>query len=229
MKIGSIVSALALVVAAGAANAAVIAQWTIVNAFPTSPIPTGSYSVGAADIGVQTAGSSLNGVHSVAATQYTSPVGNGSARSFSSNNWSIGDYYEAVVSTTGYDTITIAWDQTRSSTGPATFDLTMSVDGGASFVILLNDYTVVQTGGGLPTWTSGTALTTTSLGPVAAGASASNVGSVIFRLVAQVAGSATTGTNRIDNVTIAGNIVPSPGALALAGLGGLIAVRRRRA
>lgn len=36
-----------------------------------------------------------------------------------------------------------------------------------------------------------------------------------------------TGNNRLDNVTISG-IVPAPGAIALLGMGGLVATRRRR-
>ena len=39
---------------------------------------------------------------------------------------------------------------------------------------------------------------------------------------------AATGTARFDMVTVNG-LVPTPGALALAGIGGLVAVRRRRA
>lgn len=38
-----------------------------------------------------------------------------------------------------------------------------------------------------------------------------------------------TGNNRLDNVTITGNAVPTPGTAALLGLGGLVATRRRRA
>lgn len=38
-----------------------------------------------------------------------------------------------------------------------------------------------------------------------------------------------TGNNRIDNVTISGNAIPTPGALALLGMGGLVGARRRRA
>ena len=36
------------------------------------------------------------------------------------------------------------------------------------------------------------------------------------------------GNNRLDNVIISGNVIPAPGAMALLGLGGLVAVRRRR-
>ncbi len=38
-----------------------------------------------------------------------------------------------------------------------------------------------------------------------------------------------TGNNRLDNIVVAGTLVPTPGAVALIGLGGLVASRRRRA
>jgi MYXO-CTERM domain-containing protein len=41
--------------------------------------------------------------------------------------------------------------------------------------------------------------------------------------------SSDTGNNRLDNVTITGNAIPTPGTAALLGLGGLVAARRRRA
>lgn len=92
-----------------AASAELVAGWSITTAFPTGTgmVPTGvTYGVGAADQGVQTAGSSLISVHALAAATYTSPSGNGSQYAFSSNNWSTGDYYQAIVDTTGYTGVT---------------------------------------------------------------------------------------------------------------------------
>jgi MYXO-CTERM domain-containing protein len=37
-----------------------------------------------------------------------------------------------------------------------------------------------------------------------------------------------TGNNRLDNITISGDAIPTPGALALLGMGGLVGARRRR-
>lgn len=79
---------LAATLIASTASATIVAGWTIPAAFPTGTgnIPTGqSYSppsvgsapAGLANMGVQTAGSLLTGFHSSAATQWTSPVGNG--------------------------------------------------------------------------------------------------------------------------------------------------------
>ncbi|MGP1309691.1 MAG: hypothetical protein ACTS27_05785 [Phycisphaerales bacterium] len=37
------------------------------------------------------------------------------------------------------------------------------------------------------------------------------------------------GNNRLDNIVVSGTLIPTPGAAALLGLGGLVAARRRRA
>ena len=214
------------------ADAALVAGWTIPTAFPTGAgnVPTGvMYSVGAANQGDQTAGSELKSVHALAAATYTSPAGNGSQRAFSSNNWSICDYYEARLSTLGYESISVSWDQARSSTGPATFELLVSTNG-VNFTVVdvagSATYAVLQSGGGgAPgTWSS------TTYNPLytfnEAVALADNQTEVTFRFRSLVSGAATC-SNRIDNVFISGNVIPAPGALALAGLAGLIGRRRR--
>ena len=223
LSLASLVAGAALT---SSASATIVAGWTITTAFPTGAgnVPTGqTYSVGAADQGVQTAGSELRSFHTNPAATYTSPAGNGSQYAFSSNNWGIGDYYEARVSTLGYSDIQISWDQARSSTGPSSFELVMSTDSGASFT-LVGAYTVLQSGGGGSpgTWSSTTynPLYTTTL----AVAGADDQALVIFRFRSLVAGAA-TGSNRIDNVFISS--IPSPGALALLGVAGLAARRRR--
>ncbi len=57
---------------------------------------------------------------------------------------------------------------------------------------------------------------------------ASNKANVFFRLTASGATSG-NGNQRFDNLVVQGDLVPTPGTLALAGFGGLIAARRRRA
>ncbi len=222
-------SIVAVAAVATSASADLVCGWTITTAFPTGAgnVPTGvTYGVGAGDQGALTAGSSLTSVHALAAATYTSPAGNGSQYAFSSNNWSTGDYYQASFATTGYDTISLSWDQARSSTGPASFELVMSLDGGTNWTTILASYTVLQSGGGgAPgTWSSTTynALytSTTSL------AGAENASSVIVRF-RSLATAAATGSSRIDNVFINGNLVPAPGAVALLGLAGLVGRRRR--
>ena len=226
----SLVAVVAATAVATSASAAVVAGWTITTAFPTGAgnVPTGvTYTVGAANEGLQTTGSELRSVHSLAAATYTSPAGNGSQYAFSSNNWSTGDFYEARLSTLGYSDISISWDQTRSSTGPATFELVMSTDGGANFTTLLASYTVLQSGGGgAPgTWSTTTYNPIYSLNQAAA--AADNQADVIFRF-RSLATTAAAGSSRIDNVTIYSGPVPAPGAIALLGVAGLAGLRRRR-
>jgi len=226
----SLVAVVAATAVATSASAAVVAGWTITTAFPTGAgnVPTGvTYTVGAANEGLQTTGSELRSVHSLAAATYTSPAGNGSQYAFSSNNWSTGDFYEARLSTLGYSDISISWDQTRSSTGPATFELVMSTDGGANFTTLLASYTVLQSGGGgAPgTWSTTTYNPIYSLNQAAA--AADNQADVIFRF-RSLATTAAAGSSRIDNVMIYSGPVPAPGAIALLGVAGLAGLRRRR-
>jgi len=210
------------------ADGAMIAGWSITTAFPTGTgnVPTGNtYSVGAADQGDQTAGSSLSSYHLLAAATYTSPAGNGSTYAFSSNNWSAGDYYEARVSTSNYANISVSWDQARSSTGPSSFELIFSIDGGQSWINAAT-YTVLQSGGGgAPgTWSSTAYNALYSSSQALAGAENASLLIVRFRSLVTATSS---GSNRIDNVVISGDLVPAPGAVALLAVAGLVSRRRR--
>ena len=86
----SLVAVVAATAVATSASAAIVAGWTITTAFPTGAgnVPTGvTYTVGAANEGLQTTGSELRSVHSLAAATYTSPAGNGSQYAFSRTTW----------------------------------------------------------------------------------------------------------------------------------------------
>ncbi len=222
----------ASVITAGAvsmsASAALVAGWSMPTAVAAAT--TGSnYNYGAANLGDATSGTKLSGYHAATATTWSSPAGNGSTYSLSSNNWAIGDYYQVSLSTTGYaDPITLSFDQTRSSTGPATFEVFMSTDGGTDFNTVLAPYTVVQAGlagTGTTTWntvTNQAGFTTTISGLSWAAGQAS----VIFRIQSTVT-TAAAGTNRVDNINIYSGAVPTPGAIALLGVAGLVGRRRR--
>jgi uncharacterized protein (TIGR03382 family) len=231
MKLNMLAGAVALSIA-GIASADTLALWNIVTAFPTGgSIPTGtSYSVGAADTGVLTAGSELRGVHANSSAQYTSPAGNGSQFSFSSTFWNAGDYYQATVATTGYQNIVLTFDTCRSSTGPASATLLMSTDSGSTWTTLVASYAVLQSGGGgAPgTWATGTPRQAIYTVTNSATSAADNKSSVIFRMQALTGASATNGTLRVDNVQITGDLVPAPGALSLIGLSAGAVLRRRR-
>ncbi len=216
---------------ASAASADVIAGWSMSTAVAAAT--TGSnYTYGAADLGALTSGTSLSGFHTASATTTTwsSPAGNGSTYSLSSNNWTTGDYYQVSMATTGYSDISVSWDQTRSGSGPSSFSLSVSTDGGANFTTLLASYTVVQAGlagSGTAAWTAltnQTGFTTTTI----IGISAANQGNILLRF-SSLSTTAAAGTGRVDNISVTGALVavPAPGAVALIGLAGLVARRRR--
>ena len=219
-------AAVAASVAAATASADLVCGWTMATAVPA--LTTGvSYNYGAADQGTGTAGSMLSSAHAASAATYSSPSGNGSTYSLSSNNWTIGDNYQVAFSTIGSAGLSISWDQTRSSTGPSVFDALVSIDGGVTWTNLLTGYSVVQAGfagTGTTSWntvTNQVGFTQT----VALGLAAENLADVRVRFSSTVT-TAAAGTNRIDNIMVTNNI-PSPGAIALLGLAGLVARRRR--
>lgn len=208
------------------ASGAVIAAWSMPTAVPTGIIGS-SYSYGTANSGDSTGGSSLSGFHTLATTVWSSPSGNGSLYSLSSNGWTAGDYYQVVASTTGFYGVSISWNQTRSSTGPSLFAVQMSHDSGASWMSLVN-YTVIQAGGAgtnTTSWNTTTGQAAFDMS-VAAGAMGDGVGGLMFRFRSNTT-STFAGTNRIDNIVVSGSAVPAPGAIALLGIAGLLARRRR--
>jgi MYXO-CTERM domain-containing protein len=187
-----------------------------------------NYVYGAADAGDATAGTSLSAFHALAATTWSSPAGNGSTYSLSSNNWSVGDYYQISVSTTGFSDISLVWDQTRSSTGPSSFRVDMSTDG-TNFSTILASYSVIQaglTGTNTLAWSAANGVQGAFTTTVASIAGADNQATLIFRFV-NLSTVAAGGTNRIDNIVVSGAPIPAPGAIALLGLAGLAARRRR--
>ena len=213
--------------ATASASASIVAGWTIPTAVPAATTGS-SYTYGAADTGDATAGTSLSAFHTLAATTWSSPSGNGSSFSLSSNNWSVGDYYQVTVSTVGYSDIYLAWDQTRSGTGPSVFDVQMSTDG-SNFTTILAGYSVIQAGlagTGTLAWSIANGVQSAFTTTVASIAGADNQATLTFRFV-NTSTVAVGGTNRIDNITVSSGPVPAPGAIALLGLAGLAARRRR--
>ncbi len=207
---------IALFAAAGLATTAsadLLALWTFEASVPITAGPH------AAEGGV--VGGNASGFHADQGVVYSNPVGNGSNESFSSNFWGANDYYQFTTSTSGYENITFGWSQTRSSTGPGSFRVQLSTDG-TNFSDLLN-YNI-----DVITWSSLANNPLSDFAAISLGIAAENQGTVWVRLTSNVAGSGTAGTNRVDDIYFNGDLIPAPGSLALLGLGGLVAGRRRR-
>ncbi len=194
-----------------------LAQWRFETTdFPATPSQTPVLSTGSvlADTGANVSTSSFTAFHSSASTVWSTPVGNGSGNSLSSNNWAPGDYYQFQVSTLGYGGIGIAWGQTGSNTGPQTWKVQYSIDG-TNFV----DVPVVYPGATYTvtneTWSATTAnplsvkTTDVTTLPVLF-----NQPMVYFRLVVAPGSTAinggaigTGGTARIDDFSIGAMVV----------------------
>lgn len=206
----------ALTALAGTASARIdLALWTFETSIPANAGPH------TAEAGLFAASSFASGT---TGGTYSNPVGNGSNESFSSNGWNTNEYYQFTTSTLGYQNISITWDQARSSTGPADFRIAFSTDG-VNFTGLL-DYAVLfndASNGGA--WSSINPRVSNYTNTVAI--PAPNAASLTVRLISLVS-AASTGTNRVDNVQITGDLIPTPGAVALAGIAGLVSIRRRR-
>lgn len=176
-----------------------------------------------AELGLQAGIAPSTGFHANAATVFTSPAGNGSPRSFSSNTWTSGDYYQFRVNLTGFQNSCLVWDQTRSGTGPSDFTLQLSTDG--STFNNHSTYVVNQVG-----WSSlGSPNPLSNFGPILLPAALDNQASVFVRLSSNGT-TALGGTNRIDNVQILAQQVPEPTTFSLLGVSivGMTLLRRRK-
>ncbi|MDR3456594.1 MAG: PEP-CTERM sorting domain-containing protein [Verrucomicrobiae bacterium] len=237
-----LLTACAIAFANQTVKADVIADWTFQSSLSTNNIvgagktPGSTQSGIVADIGSGTA----SAFHATAGTAWSIPSGNGSSNSWSANNWSQNDYYQFQVSTLGYNSITISYDQVGSSTGPKTYTLQYSTDG-SSYIAFGSSYSVLSSPGWNPNTASGSAgeSFTFDLSSLSA---LDNLATAYFRVVdlSATTGGAigggnvgTSGTDRIDNFAVVGSViaVPEPSTLVLASLGGLgclFALRRKR-
>jgi hypothetical protein len=200
------------------AGAAVITQWTFETSIPTTSGPI------AAEVGTGTGSITTNGTIS-------NPAGNGSAESFSSDNWNTNEHFQFSTATTGSTGIGFTFDLTRSSTGPATFQLAYSTDGN-TFTNFGDPISPLTNASGTnPThsaWSSGTNQPVYTINYDLSGVTAlDNAASVTFRIISTADAGAATGTARVDNVIV--QTVPEPGSIfLLSSAGGLLALRRRR-
>jgi hypothetical protein len=221
----------------------ILANWTF-ETYTASATATATGPTLLAEAGLGAGVAVATGVHASSSAVWSSPAGNGSAKSFSANNWTVGDYYQFRASSLGYSGISLRWDQTGSSTGPTNFSLLYSTDSGANFTQFAT-YAVVKSTGTLinysdsttgGSWLSTKTATNTSFSYDFSSITGLDSNSnIVFRL-AQLnnitTGSSTvanTGTGRIDNVIITASVPePSTGALLVLGGAALVAVRSLR-
>ncbi len=212
--------------AAAAAEAqTTIAKWTFES---VGTIPAGTTVTGIVpEVGTGSGG----GSHVSALTAWTTPVGNGSAKAFSANNWAIGDYWQFQVSTVGFTKIGLSYDQTSSSTGPRDFSLSYSTDG--STFTPFSSYIVLANSAPIGPWVSATnnpSFTVTA--DFSAVTALDNAATVYFRVTDTSTTSAsggtvgTGGTDRLDNFTVTS--IPEPTTMALLGLGAAAMLLRRK-
>ena len=184
-----------------------IANWTFETSIPTAAGPHN------AEIGV---GSAL-GFHA-GTTTYSNPTGNGSAESFSSNGWAIGDYYQFQVSTIGYQNINLTFDQTGSNTGPRDFKVQYSTDGATFSDLPSGSYILAST----PAWSSSSSTTAHNKSfNFSALTFLNNISSIYLRLInsstVSISGAtvASAGTGRVDNVIVSGTAISSGPLLSI--------------
>ncbi len=195
------------------ASADTLAKWTFESSIPTTAGP----------LAPETGAGSATSYHSSPSAVFSNPAGNGSLESYSANFWSTGDYFQFAVSTLSFEDVLVTWDQTRSSSGPATFSFGWSTNG-TDFTIALASYVVPAI-----TWSTtvpDATLTTSFAVNLGAIVDVDNQANVYFRLIDVAATGATGGTGRVDNfeVTAVPVAVPEPSTMAIVGGFGMLAL-----
>lgn len=201
-------------VTAAFAERVTLAGWTFEGSVPTTSGPH------AAELGSGFA----SAFQASSAAVYSNPVGNGSSESFSVNNWSVGDFFQFELSTSGFHEIQVSFDQTRSSTGPTEFQVSYSVNG-TDFTLLGDPYILEAI-----SWNSTTAnLESTFTVDLVSATVLNDSEMAYFRLTATTPPSGAAGSSRVDNFIVTATAIPEPGSYAaifgLALLGLLLARR----
>jgi len=205
------------VTASGGGSSAVLARWTFESIINT--VTNAAFGPDYADAGLQAGTAGFSGQHASASTVYSTPTGNGSAKSISANNWGVNDYYQVKLSTAGYQNLKLSFDQTGSNTGPSEFLVAYSTDG-ANFTVLSN-YTIPKINGAVVTWSSSISNSASTMSfDLGSVTDLNNKSNVYLRLLMRgtLALNGTTvaaaGTSRIDNVTVEAVSIGSTPTLA---------------
>lgn len=188
----------------------VIARWNF-EVLDFSSATGNTFTVGAgsvvADSGALVTGSEFSANHAAATSAWTTPAGNGSANSASSSGWASGDYWQFKASTTGFNSITIVYDQMGSNTGPKSFLVQYSTDGVTFTDVPSSGYDIAN-----DAWSASTYKPVSTRNLSLAAITALNNQPAIYIRLTVAAGStaingsaiATGGTSRIDNFYIGG-------------------------
>lgn len=188
----------------------VIARWNF-EALDFSAAAGTSFTVSTGDVvadsGALVTGSVFSALHAAATSTWSTPAGNGSSNCASGNGWAADDYWQFKVSTTGYNSITIVWDQMGSNTGPKTFKVQYSTDGNSFTDAPGGPYDLAN-----DSWSAGTykpvSTRTLDLSSITA---LNNQPFIYIRFTLNTGSTSinggtisSTGTSRIDNVYIGG-------------------------
>jgi len=206
-----------LAIGAGAQGAVVLAHYGFDNSSMSANVGSGTATA--------TGTSSFFGGTTLGMPGSNSPPGSPSGQSGMNAVAIVGTGGGALtisLSTMNYTNIVFSFASQRTATGGANAVVEYSLNG-SSFTSL---GTIVP-GASSPGF-AGSSINTSDYFFSFNAAGAANKANVFFRITAAGASSA-SGNQRFDNLVVAGDLVPAPGVLALAGFGGVIAARRRRA
>ena len=224
MKFTKLAAAVAIaitVVTGGAQAQTVISQWT----FETNPPPDLSNSMMGPSVTADVGNGTATGFHASALTDWSTPAGNGSANSYSSNTWAPADYYQFSLSTVGFTGIWVTFSQTSSATGPTSFELQYSTNGGTSFTTFTT-YTVGTAGWNTTTYNPASQYVFDLSSITALNENAA----IAFRLV-NLSSPAAGGTSRVDDFYVSQGgpiVIPEPATYLLFGIGLLFCAQRFR-
>ena len=236
----------AIAVCGSVASAAVVTQWNFNSIVGDATTSTGTTT---ANIGVGTI-VNLGGVTNTFAaggTNTTAPANSSDPNNTDDSGYNTTAYQANPASgpvatpenrgvrfnasTAGFQDVVITFDWRTSNTGSDLLRVDYTTDGGTTWT---NGPIFNSVGG--DSWNQAQTLDLTAV------AAASNNAAFGFRFVQVVDAAsgrfvaanptstyAATGTWRFDMVTVNGNLIPTPGSVALTGIAGLLVARRRRA